>query len=94
MLAPHIKELRQLRPRTIRLFLSEYYRIYPDHEGADEVEVRLAVSGANGRNSRVVQLEAAAPVNNLKVIHFGRVDDLGGVPLKLKPWDIRWIEIE
>ena len=31
MIEPHIKELRQLRPRTIRLFLSEYYRIYPDH---------------------------------------------------------------
>ncbi len=31
MIEPHIKEIRELRPRTIRLFLSEYYRIYPDH---------------------------------------------------------------
>ena len=31
MIEPHIKEIRQLRPRTIRVFLSEYYRIYPDH---------------------------------------------------------------
>ena len=31
MIAPHIKEIRELRPKTIRLFLSEYYRIYPDH---------------------------------------------------------------
>ncbi|MBL9128583.1 MAG: hypothetical protein JNL97_13095, partial [Verrucomicrobiales bacterium] len=30
MIEPHIKEIRQLRPRTIRLFLSEYYRILPD----------------------------------------------------------------
>ena len=35
MIEPHIKELRQLRPRTIRLFLSEYYRIYPDHDRYD-----------------------------------------------------------
>jgi hypothetical protein len=26
MIEPHVKELRQLRPKTIRLFLSEYYR--------------------------------------------------------------------
>ena len=31
MIAPHIKELKQRRPRTVRLFLSEYYRIYPAH---------------------------------------------------------------
>ena len=29
MLAPHVNELRDLRPRTIRLFVSEFYRIYP-----------------------------------------------------------------
>jgi hypothetical protein len=50
--------------------------------------------GANGRNSRVVQPDAAAPVNQLRVTHFGRADDLGGVPLKLKPWDVRWVEVE
>jgi hypothetical protein len=48
----------------------------------------------HGRNSRVVQLDSAAPVNNIRVVHFGRSEDLGNVPLKLKPWDIRWIEIE
>jgi hypothetical protein len=42
----------------------------------------------------IVQLDPAAPVNNIKVIHFGRSDDLGNVPLKLKSWDVRWIEIE
>ena len=31
MIAPHVKELRALRPRTIRIFLSEYYRVYPSH---------------------------------------------------------------
>ena len=35
MLAPYVKELRQLRPRTIRLFLSEFYRIYPAPEKYD-----------------------------------------------------------
>ena len=35
MIEPHIKEIRTLRPRTIRLFLSEYYRIYPDHDVYD-----------------------------------------------------------
>ena len=35
MIEPHIKELRQLHPRTIRLFLREYYRIYPDHDRYD-----------------------------------------------------------
>jgi xylan 1,4-beta-xylosidase len=63
-------------------------------DGPEEIEVRLAIAGANGRNSRVVQLDAAAPVNNIRVIHFGRTDDLGNVPLRLKPWDVRWIEIE
>ena len=62
--------------------------------GVDEVEVRPDVAGANGRNSRVVKLDPDAPVNNIKVIHFGRSDDLREVPLKLKPWDVRWIEIE
>ena len=60
----------------------------------DEVEVRLEVKGASGGNSRVVALDASAPVNNIKVVHFGRSDDLGKVPLMLKPWDVRWIEIE
>jgi hypothetical protein len=174
MIEPHIKELRQLRPRTIRTFLSEYYRIYPDHGrydwsrldrelgavraagarptlalfdhhgrvrpawyafrflgqfegprygvqgerakiraiagerdgykhviiwryeggGPEQVEVRLDVAGAAGRSSRIVELAPSSPVNNIRVVHFGRSDDLGGVPLKLGPWDARWVEIE
>ena len=62
--------------------------------GAEEVEVRLDLAGIIGRNSRVVKLDAAAPVNNIQVIHFGRSNDLGELPLKLKPWDVRWVEIE
>lgn len=62
--------------------------------GPGEVEVRLQVSGVGGRNSRVVELDASAPVNNIKVIHFGRADELGKIGLKLKPWDVRWVEIE
>ena len=62
--------------------------------GPDEVEVRLDLVGVSGRSSRVVRLDSGAPVNNIKVIHFGRSDDLGNVPLKLNPWDVRWIEIE
>jgi hypothetical protein len=62
--------------------------------GPAEVEVRLDVAGVSGRNCRVVQLDSAAPVNNIRVTHFGRADDLGNVPLKLKPWDVRWIEVE
>jgi hypothetical protein len=42
----------------------------------------------------VVQLDPGAPVNNIRVIHFGRSDDLGNVTLRLKPWDVRWVEIE
>jgi hypothetical protein len=62
--------------------------------GPEEIEVRLEVMGARGRSSRVVQLDAAAPVNNLKVLHFGRADDLTNVTLRLRPWDVRWVEIE
>ena len=56
--------------------------------------MRLDLAGVSGRSSRVVRLDSGAPVNNIKVIHFGRSDDLGNVPLKLNPWDVRWIEIE
>jgi len=60
----------------------------------EQLEARLETVGVQGRNCRVVQLDAAAPVNNIRVIHFGRVDDLGKVTLKLSPWDVRWIEVE
>lgn len=62
--------------------------------GPDEVEVRLEVKGVQARTTRVVKLDSAAAVNNIQVIHFGRSDQLQDVPLKLKPWDVRWIEIE
>jgi hypothetical protein len=42
----------------------------------------------------VVRLDSSAPVNNIKVIHFGHSNNLGTVPLMFKPWDVRWIEIE
>ena len=61
---------------------------------AEPLRLRLDLAGVNGRSSRVVKLDAGAPGNNIKVIHFGRSDDLGNVPLRLKPWDVRWIEIE
>ena len=62
--------------------------------GADEVEVRVNLTGVNDRNSRVVALDAAAPFNNLKVLHFVPTNDLAAKSIKLKPWDIRWIEVE
>jgi hypothetical protein len=63
-------------------------------DGPEEIEARLDVAGVNGRACRVVQFESAAPVNNIRVTHFGRADDLDNVPLRLKPWDVRWIEVE
>jgi xylan 1,4-beta-xylosidase len=65
-----------------------------EESGPAEIEVRLDVAGAGGRPVRVVALEATAHVNNIKVIHFGRSDDLGSVAIRLGPWDVRWIEIE
>jgi hypothetical protein len=65
-----------------------------ENGGAEELEVRLDIAGVKGRNCRVVQLDSASPVNNIRVIHFGRADDLGNLALKLKPWDVRWIEVE
>ena len=62
--------------------------------GPEEIEVQLDLSGAKGRRSRVVKLDPNLPVNNIRVIHFGSSDDLGNVSLRLKPWDIRWLEIE
>lgn len=62
--------------------------------GPEEVEVRLEVRGVDGRPCRVVQLDAASPVNNIRVVHYGRAEKLGQIPLKLKPWDVRWIEVE
>ena len=70
MLAPHVKELRQLRPRTIRLFLSEFYRIYPapgkyDFSKLDR-ELR-AIRAAGARPTLVVAMKP--PVLYPKVDH-------------------------
>jgi len=63
-------------------------------DGPEEIEARLDVAGVNGRNCRVVPLDSSAPLNHIRVTHFGRANDLGNVPLRLKPWEVRWIEIE
>ncbi len=62
--------------------------------GADEVEVQVNVIGGGKRYTRIVELDPTAQVNNIKVIKTARADDLGKISIKLKPWDIRWIEIE
>ncbi|MGA2034525.1 MAG: hypothetical protein ABSG68_19940 [Thermoguttaceae bacterium] len=64
--------------------------------GPAEREVRLALGGLTGGVVRVVALDAAAAVNTLKVLRFQGVPDLAHQPivLKLRPWEIRWIEIE
>lgn len=64
--------------------------------GAPEVEVVVNLAGVGGRGYRVVALDAAAPVNNLKVVAFGNLPKEGSGPLtfKLRPWEIRWIELE
>ena len=63
-------------------------------DGPEEIEVHLNLTGVGQRRCRIVQLDTAAPVNNIKVIWFGRADGLGTVSLKLGPWDIRWVELE
>jgi hypothetical protein len=62
--------------------------------GADEVEVRLSLAGVSRRSCRLVKLDADAPVNNIKVVRFGRSDDVQNWAMRLRPWDIRWVEIE
>jgi len=64
--------------------------------GAEEMEVLVNFTSPKARNYRVVALDAAAPANNLKVLQFGGTNDLKNKPvlLKLKPWEIRWIELE
>jgi xylan 1,4-beta-xylosidase len=65
-----------------------------ENGGADEIEARIEVSGAQGRNCRVVKLDSSAPFNNLQVLQLGRTKEVESFTVKLKPWDIRWIEIE
>ncbi|MDH7501923.1 MAG: hypothetical protein QHJ82_04300 [Verrucomicrobiota bacterium] len=72
------------------------YMLVWRYDGGDpaEIEVRVELAGVENRNSRVVELDAAAPVNNIRVVHFGRANELGKVLLKLGPWAIRWIEVD
>ncbi len=65
-----------------------------ENGGAEEVEVRVKLVGLGNRFTRVVELDPTAPVNNIKVVKTVQADKLGEVPIKLKPWGIRWIEIE
>jgi xylan 1,4-beta-xylosidase len=65
-----------------------------ENGGAEEIEVRFSVLGVKDRSYRVVKLDADAPVNNIKVVHFGRSNDLDELTVKFRPWDIRWLEIE
>jgi hypothetical protein len=85
-----MKTLTILLALNFALLAAEPVRLRID----EEIGARLETAGVQGRNCRVVQLDAAAPVNNIRVIHFGRANDLGQVPLKLNPWDVRWIEVE
>jgi hypothetical protein len=66
------------------------------YESAEErpIQVRLVIDGLPGHACRVVQLVPDAPVNNIRVIHYGRTDDLGRSLLQLDPWEVRWIEVE
>ncbi len=52
--------------------------------GPPELEVRLALGGLTGGVVRVVALDAAAAVNNLKVMRFQGVPDLAQRPIVLK----------
>ncbi len=47
ILAPHVKELRELRPRTIRLFLSEFY--LPGSRAVRLQQARPGVAGCPRR---------------------------------------------
>ena len=70
-------------------------------EGYGDARINLALVHSAGerwddarRELELARRDPAAQVNNIKVIHFGRTDSLEKVPLKLKAWDVRWIEIE
>ena len=64
--------------------------------GAQETEVQLVLKGVKDRNFRAVALESDAAVNNLQVLRHGNTRDLDRDPIQLtlKPWDMRWIEVE
>ncbi len=62
--------------------------------GNEEAEVQIIAGGVERRHCRVVELVPDAAANNIRVLFYGPTSDLGNVSLRLKPWDIRWIEIE
>src|ERR1017187_6491756 len=71
MIEPHIKELRQLRPRTIRLFLSEYYRIYPGHDSYDWTKLDREMKAVRATGARpTLALAMKPPGVYPKVDHF------------------------
>lgn len=71
MIAPHIKEIRELRPRTIRIFLSEYYRIYPDHGVYDFSKLDRELDSVRATGARpTLALAMKPPVLFPVVDHF------------------------
>ncbi|MBA2297823.1 MAG: hypothetical protein H0W14_07275 [Actinobacteria bacterium] len=70
MIEPHIKELRQLRPKTIRLFLSEYYRIYPEHGRYDWTKLDRELRAVRAAGARPTLAVAMKPP-----VLFPKVDD-------------------
>jgi len=86
--------------QTVRAIAGEHNRYQHGllwrYGGANDIEMetRLELVGVQGRNCRLVALVPDAPVNNIRVLHFGRTDDLANIPIPLEPWGVRWIEIE
>jgi hypothetical protein len=71
MIEPHVKELRQLRPRTIRIFLSEYYRIYPGHGTYDWTKLDRELRSVRAAGARpALALAMKPPVLYPTVDHF------------------------
>lgn len=73
MIQPHIKEIRALRPKTIRVFLSEYYRVYPDHNVYDFRKLDRELQAIRATGARPTLAVAIKPpvlfpeVNHFKV---------------------------
>ena len=71
MIEPHIKELRQLHPKTIRLFMDEYYRIYPDHGRYDWTKLDRELRAIRATGARpTLSVANKPPVLFPKVDHF------------------------
>jgi hypothetical protein len=71
MIRSHLKEIRQLRPRTVRLFLSEYYRIYPNHSTYDWSRLDLELESVRATGARpILALAMKPPVLYPEVDHF------------------------